>query len=94
MAPSTCGLLFKVTLPTRIPMSYSVRVDRASREPHADSIRSLNTLRYQPTDEVAKIFARDNGSITFVLLFDRMKVFRRFSSILTYKGVKKFLPPM
>ena len=59
---SICGLPFKVTLPSRIPTSYSVLVNRVPREWHVDSIRPLIAQRYLSTVQVARIF-RDGQPI-------------------------------
>ena len=59
---SICGLTFKVTLPNRIPTSYSVLVNRVPREWHVDSIRPLIAQRYMSTVQVARIF-RDGQPI-------------------------------
>jgi hypothetical protein len=59
---SICGLTFKVTLPSRIPTSYSVLVNRVPREWHVDSIRPLIAQRYLSTVQVARIF-RDGQPI-------------------------------
>ena len=59
---SICGLPFKVTLPSRIPTSYSVLVNRVPREWHVDSIRPLIGQRYLSTVQVARIF-RDGQPI-------------------------------
>ena len=53
---SICGLPFKVTLPSRIPTSYSVMVNRVRREWHVDPIRPLITQQYLATIQVARIF--------------------------------------
>ena len=59
---SICGLAFKVSLPSRIPTSYSVLVKRVPREWHVDSIRPLIAQRYLSTVQVARIF-RDGQPI-------------------------------
>ena len=59
---SICGLSFKVSLPSRIPTSYSILVNRVPREWHVDSIRPLITQRYLSTVQVARIF-RDGQPI-------------------------------
>ena len=59
---SICGLSFKVSLPSRIPTSYSILVNRVPREWHVDSIRPLIAQRYLSTVQVARIF-RDGQSI-------------------------------
>ena len=56
------GLPFKVTLPSRMPTSYSVLVHRVPREWHVDSIRPLIAQRYLSTVQVARIF-RDGQPI-------------------------------
>ena len=53
---SICGLSLKVTLPSRIPTSYSILVNRVPREWHVDSIRPLIAQRYPSTVQVARIF--------------------------------------
>ena len=53
---SICGLLFKVTLPIRIPTSTSILVNRVPREWHVDSVRPLIAQRYPSTVQVARIF--------------------------------------
>jgi hypothetical protein len=53
---SICGLPFKVTLPSRIPTSYSILVNRVPREWHVDSMRPLITRRYLSTVQVGRIF--------------------------------------
>ena len=57
-----CGLPFKVTLPSRIPTSYSILVNRVPREWHVDSVRPLITQRYLSIVQVARIF-RDGQPI-------------------------------
>ena len=59
---SICGLPFKVTLPSRIPTSYSILVNRVPREWHVDSVRPLIAQRYPSTIQVARIF-RDGQPI-------------------------------
>ena len=59
---SSCGFTFKVTLPGRIPTSYSVLVNRVPREWHVDSIRPLIAQRYLSTVQVTRIF-RDSQPI-------------------------------
>ena len=59
---SICGLPFKVTLPSRIPTSYSILVNRIPREWHVDSIRPLIAQRYLSTVQVTRIF-RDSQPI-------------------------------
>ena len=59
---SICGLPFKVTLPSRIPTSYSILVNRVPREWHVDSIRPLIAQRYLSTVQVTRIF-RDSQPI-------------------------------
>ena len=59
---SIYGLTFKVTLPSRIPTSYSVLVNRVPREWHVDSIRPLIAQRYPSTVQLARIF-RDGQPI-------------------------------
>jgi hypothetical protein len=50
-----CGLSFKVTLPSRIPTSYAVLVNRVPRECHVDSMKPLIAQRYLSTVQVARI---------------------------------------
>ena len=59
---SICGLPFKVTLPSQIPASYSILVNRFPRKGHVDSIRPLIAQRYLSTVHVARIF-RDGQPI-------------------------------
>ena len=53
---SICGIPFKVSLPSRIPMSYSILINRVPRDWYADSIRPLIAQRYPSTVQVARIF--------------------------------------
>ena len=59
---SICGLPCKVTLPSRIPTSYSILVNRVPREWHVDSMRPLIAQRYLSTVQVARTF-RDGQPI-------------------------------
>ena len=52
---SICGLPLKVTLPSRIPTSYSILINRVPREWHVDSIRPLIAQRYLSNVQVARI---------------------------------------
>ncbi|CAF3396181.1 unnamed protein product [Rotaria sp. Silwood1] len=54
-----CNLSFKVTLPRRIPVSYSVIVNRIPREWNVDTIHPLIAERYTSTDRVTRIFRDD-----------------------------------
>ena len=59
---SIYGLPFKVTLPSRIPTSYSILVNRTPGEWHVDSMRPLIAQRYPSTVQVARLF-RDGQPI-------------------------------
>jgi hypothetical protein len=59
---SICGLPFEVSLPSRIPTSYSILVNHVPREWHVDSMRPLIAQRYPSTVQVARIF-RDGQPI-------------------------------
>ena len=59
---SLCGSPFKGTLPSRIPTSYSILINRVPREWHVDSIRPLIAQRYLSTVQVTRIF-RDSQPI-------------------------------
>ena len=91
---SICGLAFKVTLPSRIPTSYSVLVNRVPREWHVDSIRPLIAQRYLSTVQVARIF-RDGQPINRIALtFDRTTMFRRFSNTRTFLSTAYDIRPL
>ncbi|CAF3932620.1 unnamed protein product [Rotaria sp. Silwood1] len=58
-----CNLSFQVTLPRRIPVSYSVIVNCIPREWNVDTIYPLLAERYTSTDRVTRIF-HDNQPTT------------------------------
>ena len=64
---SICELPFKVTLPSRIPTSYSILVNRVPREWHVDSVRPLIAQWYPSTVQVARIF-RDGQPINRICI--------------------------
>ena len=59
---SICGLPFKVILPSRIPTSDSILVNRVPREWHADLIEPWIAQQYPSTAQMARIF-RDSQPI-------------------------------
>ncbi len=59
-----CGLKFHVSVPNRIPTSYSILINRIPREWDVDSIRPLLIERYSSTAQVVRIFRQDGQPTT------------------------------
>ena len=62
-----CGLSFQVTMPNRIPTSYSVLVNQISRNWNIDSIQPLIAARYPSIIQAVRIF-RDREPTTRIRL--------------------------